>query len=125
MNTWIETIGGVILIGVTAAAVAFGARAGYKWAKESFGSEGRFEAHVDPVADKRVARNYGTIPRIAAERNIMAGQALGQTIDYSGGVEELGAGDSMDPNLSAYAAVLRGSDPAFGQNYGGRAVGQE
>jgi hypothetical protein len=91
---------------------------------------GVFEAHVDPAADARVARNFGTVNLVSTERNIMAGQAVGQTLNYSGmGItpqmvdSQNGLGQAFD--LSAYAATMRSTDPIWGQNYPGRAVGQE
>jgi len=89
-----------------------------------------FEAHVDPSAEAKVARNFGTVNLVSTERNIMAGQAVGQTLNYSGmGItpqmvdSQNGLGQVFD--LSAYAATMRSTDPIWGQNYPGRAVGQE
>ena len=89
-----------------------------------------FNAHVSPSQDQFVARNWGTIERVSTERNIMAGQAVGQTINYNGmGITPAtvgstnGIGQVMD--LSVYAATRRSTDPIWGQNYPGRALGQE
>lgn len=89
-----------------------------------------FEAHVDPAADARVARNFGTVNLVSTERNIMAGQAVGQTLNYSGmGItpqmvdSKNGLGQIFD--LSAYAATMRSTEPVWGQNYPGRAIGQD
>ena len=89
------------------------------------------EAHVAPSQDQFVARNWGTIERVSTERNILAGQAVGQTMNYNGmganppfGLQSSnGIGQVMD--LNVYAATMRSTDPIFAQNYPGRAVGQE
>lgn len=104
-------------LALTAAVVAFGARAGYKAAVKVMGAEAGSaklvrNAHVDPQASSDVARNFGSRARISTERNIMAGQAVGQTMNYIGGFD--------DP-----WAVLRGAttNDTVGQNFAGRAVG--
>ena len=88
------------------------------------------EAHVSPSQEQFVARNWGTIERVSTERNILAGQAVGQTLNYNGmGITPAtvgsnnGLGQVMD--LSVYAATMRSTDPIWGQNYPGRAIGQE
>jgi hypothetical protein len=89
-----------------------------------------FNAHVDPAADAQVARNFGTVNLVSTERNIMAGQAVGQTLNYSGmglSPEVVGATNGLGQifDLSAYAATMRSTDPVWGQNYPGRAIGQD
>ena len=42
------------------------------------------EAHVSPSQEQFVARNYGTVERVSTERNILGGQAVGQTLNYNG-----------------------------------------
>ena len=113
---------------ITIGAVIGGLYLAYKnrdmWMSETF------NAHVSPSQDQFVARNWGTIERVSTERNIMAGQAVGQTINYNGmGITPAtvgatnGIGQVMD--LSVYAATKRSTDPIWGQNYPGRAIGQE
>ncbi len=87
-------------------------------------------AHVDPAADAQVARNFGTVNLVSTERNIMAGQAVGQTLNYSGmnlSPQQVGATNGLSQifDLSAYAATMRSTDPVWGQNYPGRAIGQD
>jgi len=89
-----------------------------------------FNAHVDPAADAQVARNFGTVNLVSTERNIMAGQAVGQTLNYSGmglSPEQVGATNGLSQifDLSAYAATMRTTEPVWGQNYPGRAIGQD
>ena len=113
-----ETLISATALALTAAVVAFGARAGYRTAVKVMGAEAGSprtvvkNAHVDPQADADVARNFGSRARISTERNIMAGQAVGQTMNYIGGFD--------DP-----WAVLRGAttNETVGQNFAGRAVG--
>jgi hypothetical protein len=113
-----ETLISATALALTAAVVAFGARAGYRTAVKVMGAEAGAprnvvkNAHVDPQADADVARNFGSRARISTERNLMAGQAVGQTLSYIGGFD--------DP-----WAVLRGAtvNGVVGQNFGGHAVG--
>ena len=85
-----------------------------------------FDAHVSPFQEEtQVARNWGTIERVATERNIMAGQAVGQTINYNSWANTASNGLSQVMDLSVYAATMRSTDPVWAQNYPGRAVGQE
>ena len=88
------------------------------------------EAHVSPSQEQFVARNWGTIERVSTERNILAGQAVRQTLNYNGmgitpaGLQSSnGIGQVLD--LNVYAATMRSTDPIWGQNYPGRAIGQE
>ncbi len=115
-----------LIIGAGLLAVAYYFRDNLSGVSKSLG----FEAHVNPAADAAVARNFGTVELVSTERNIMAGQAVGQTMNYSGmGItpqmvnSKNGLGQVFD--LSAYAATMRSTDPIWGQNYPGRAVGQE
>ena len=113
-----DTVVTAAALALTAAVVAFGARAGYKAAVKVMGAEAGSprkvvkHAHVDPQADADVARNFGSRARISTERGIQAGMAVGQTMSYIGGFE--------DP-----WAVLRGAtvNSTVGQNFGGYAVG--
>jgi len=114
-------------IGIIAAVVAWTQRDNIK---NILGSESVFNAHVDPAADAQVARNFGTVNLVSTERNIMAGQAVGQTLNYSGmglSPEAVGATNGLSQifDLSAYAATMRSTDPVWGQNYPGRAIGQD
>jgi hypothetical protein len=114
-------------IGIVAAVVAWTQRDNIK---NILGSESVFNAHVDPAADAQVARNFGTVNLVSTERNIMAGQAVGQTLNYSGmglSPEAVGATNGLGQifDLSAYAATMRSTDPVWGQNYPGRAIGQD
>jgi hypothetical protein len=102
---------------LTAAVIAFGARAGYRAAVKVMGADTGSakvvrEAHVDRPAAAHVARNFGSRERISTERGIMAGQAVGQTMSYIGGFDDTWA-------------VLRGTtiNDTVGQNFAGRAVG--
>lgn len=113
-----DTVVTAAALALTAAVVAFGARAGYKAAVKVMGAEAGSprkvvkHAHVDPQADADVARNFGSRARISTERGIQAGMAVGQTMSYIGGFD--------DP-----WAVLRGAtvNSTVGQNFGGYAVG--
>ena len=114
-------------IGIVAAVVAWTQRDNIK---NILGSESVFNAHVDPAADAQVARNFGTVNLVSTERNIMAGQAVGQTLNYSGmglSPEAVGATNGLSQifDLSAYAATMRTTEPVWGQNYPGRAIGQD
>ena len=55
----------------------------------------------------------------------MAGQAVGQTINYNSWANTASNGLSQVMDLSVYAATMRATDPVWAQNYPGRAVGQE
>ena len=88
------------------------------------------EASVSPSQEQFVARNWGTVERVSTERNILGGQAVGQTLNYNGmgitpaGLQSSnGIGQILD--LNVYAATMRSTDPIWGQNYPGRAIGQE
>ena len=113
-----DTVVTAAALALTAAVVAFGARAGYKAAVKVMGAEAGSprtvvkHAHVDPQEDADVARNFGSRARISTERGIQAGMAVGQTMSYIGGFD--------DP-----WAVLRGAtvNSTVGQNFGGYAVG--
>jgi len=82
------------------------------------------EAHVEPQRQAAIARDWGTVPRVSTQRNIMAGQAVGQTIDYTLPVGQSGQGsDPVNSDWTAYSYTLMTTEPIFGQNYFGRAVG--
>lgn len=82
------------------------------------------EAHVEPQRQAAIARDWGTVPRVSTQRNIMAGQAVGQTIDYTLPVGQSGQGsDPVSSDWTAYSYTLMTTEPTFGQNYFGRAVG--
>ena len=75
-------------------------------------------------------KRFGTVNLVSTERNIMAGQAVGQTLNYSGmglSPEQVGATNGLSQifDLSAYAATMRTTEPVWGQNYPGRAIGQD
>ena len=88
------------------------------------------EASVSPSQEQFVACNWGTVERVSTERNILGGQAVGQTLNYNGmgitpaGLQSSnGIGQILD--LNVYSATMRSTDPIWGQNYPGRAIGQE
>lgn len=80
------------------------------------------EAHVEPARQAAIARDWGTVPRVSTERNILAGQALGQTIDYTIPVGQF-TSSPVNENWTAYSYMLMTTEPTFGQNYFGRATG--
>lgn len=82
------------------------------------------EAHVEPARQAALARNWGSIERVSTERNIMAGRALGQTIDYNTPVGQENA-DAVNENWTAYSYTLMTTEPTFAQNYFGRAIGSQ
>lgn len=82
------------------------------------------EAHVEPQRQAAIARDWGTVPRVSTQRNILAGQAVGQTIDYTLPVGQSSHGnDPITSDWTAYSYTLMTTEPIFGQNYFGRAVG--
>jgi hypothetical protein len=82
------------------------------------------EAHVEPQRQAAIARDWGTVPRVSTQRNILAGQAIGQTIDYTLPVGQSPQGnDPINSDWTAYSYTLMTTEPIFGQNYFGRAVG--
>lgn len=82
------------------------------------------EAHVEPQRQAAIARDWGTVPRVSTQRNIMAGQAVGQTIDYTLPVGQSPQGsDPITSDFTAYSYTLMTTEPMFGQNYFGRAIG--
>ena len=92
--------------------------------EETEGDEEVKEAHVEPARQAAIARDWGTVPRVSTERNILAGQAVGQTIDYTLPVGQSPQGtDPINANWTAYSYTLMTTEPTFGQNYFGRATG--
>ena len=82
------------------------------------------EAHVEPQRQAAIARDWGSVPRVSTQRNILAGQAVGQTIDYTLPVGQSGQGsDPVSSDWTAYSYTLMTTEPTFGQNYFGRALG--
>ncbi len=82
------------------------------------------EAHVEPARQAAIARNWGTVERVSTERNIMAGRALGQTLDYTQPVGQQG-GEVVNQDWTAYSYTLMTTEPTFGQNYFGRSIGSQ
>ena len=82
------------------------------------------EAHVEPQRQAGIARDWGSVPRVSTQRNILAGQAVGQTIDYTLPVGQSPQGnDPISSDWTAYSYTLMTTEPTFGQNYFGRALG--
>lgn len=82
------------------------------------------EAHVEPQRQAGIVRDWGSVPRVSTQRNILAGQAVGQTIDYTLPVGQSGQGsDPVNSDWTAYSYTLMTTEPTFGQNYFGRAIG--
>ena len=82
------------------------------------------EAHVEPQRQAAIARDWGSVPRVSTQRNILAGQAVGQTIDYTLPVGQSPQGnDPISSDWTAYSYTLMTTEPTFGQNYFGRALG--
>lgn len=95
--------------------VAYAARAGYRVAKENFGSE------QEVLVDETIVNNYGEIQKVSTERGIMQGRMVGQTYNLS---NETPYGKiAYGPDLSAYTLSMAATTPTFGQNYSGAAVG--
>ena len=104
---------------LTSFVVAYGVRAGWATAQKSFGAE--HTPASDSLKEQNVAQNDGVIQRVATERGIMNGQAVGQTVNLS---NDTPYGKIMyGPDLSSYAMTLATTLPEFGQNYSGSAVG--
>ena len=92
--------------------------------EETEGDEEVKEAHVEPARQAAIARDWGTVPRVSTERNILAGQAVGQTIDYTLPVGQSPQGtDPINANWTAYSYTRMTTEPTFCQNYFGRATG--
>lgn len=110
------SVGAVLL---TSFVIAYGVRAGWQIGKKSFGAD-----HTPASATLReqgVVQNDGIIQRVATERGILNGQAVGQTVNLSNLTPY---GKIMyGPDLSAYIMTLSTTLPEFGQNYSGSAVG--
>lgn len=82
------------------------------------------EAHVEPARQATIARNWGSVERISTERGIQAGRALGQNLDYTIPVGQ-NLTDPVTDNWTAYSYTLMTTEPTFGQNYFGRAIGSQ
>ena len=82
------------------------------------------EAHVEPARQATIARNWGSVERISTERGIQAGRALGQNLDYTIPVGQ-NLNDPVSENWTAYSYTLMTTEPTFGQNYFGRAIGSQ
>ncbi len=80
------------------------------------------EAHVEPARQDAIARDWGTIPRISTERNILAGQAVGQTRDYTIPIGQF-TSSPVNEDWTAYSYMLMTTEPTFGQDCLGRATG--
>ena len=132
----------LVSLGIMAAIIGFAGRAGYKAALQTFGApasqdpkylnntptevspwsepEGTVYVITPEGGEVPVVRNWGTVERIAPDRALIAGQAVGQTINLAPTNP-----DSVADAHNAYSATLMMSVPTFAQNYSGRAVGTE
>jgi len=119
MSQFTDSLLNVGALLLTSFVVAYGVKAGWSSAQKTFGAE-----HTPASAslqEQGVAQNDGIIQRVATERGIMNGQAVGQTVNLS---NETPYGKIMyGPDLSNYAMTLATTLPEFGQNYTGSAVG--
>lgn len=82
------------------------------------------EAHVDPAKEAGICRNWGSIPLVSTDRGLMGGQAVGQNVNYTYPVGQW-SGDTVRDGWTAYSYTLMTTEPTFGQNYFGRAVGNQ
>ncbi|HIK68019.1 MAG TPA: hypothetical protein EYF95_08635 [Flavobacteriales bacterium] len=104
-----------------------------KWIKESMTpveepadeeTEETKEAHTD-TGQPQLVNNWGTIPVIGTDRGLMGGQAVGQNVNYTYPVGQQGNNgeDTVRSDWTAYSYTLMTTEPIFGSNYFGRAVG--
>lgn len=80
------------------------------------------EAHVEPLREGQITRDWGSIPMVSTERGIMGGQAVGQNVNYTYPVGQQ-SGDVVNQSWTAYSYTLMTTSPTYGQNYFGRALG--
>ena len=82
------------------------------------------EAHTE-TGKEHLVNNWGTIPVICTDRGIMGGQAVGQNVNYTYPVGQTSNNveDTVRSDWTAYSYTLMTTEPIFGANYFGRAVG--
>jgi hypothetical protein len=80
------------------------------------------EAHVEPLREGQITREWGSIPMVSTERGLLGGQAVGQNINYTYPVGQQ-SGDVVNQSWTAYSYSLMTTSPTYGQNYFGRALG--
>ncbi len=82
------------------------------------------EAHTE-TGNEHLVNNWGTIPVIGTDRGIMGGQAVGQNVNYTYPVGQTSNNveDTVRSDWTAYSYTLMTTEPIFGANYFGRAVG--
>tara|TARA_B100000073_G_C23724855_1_gene568928 strand:+ start:453 stop:827 length:375 start_codon:yes stop_codon:yes gene_type:complete len=82
------------------------------------------EAHTE-TGKEHLVNNWGTIPVIGTDRGIMGGQAVGQNVNYTYPVGQTSNNveDTVRSDWTAYSYTLMTTEPIFGANYFGRAVG--
>jgi hypothetical protein len=80
------------------------------------------EAHVQPIREGQITREWGSIPLVSTERGLMGGQAVGQNVNYTYPVGQQ-SGDAVNQSWTAYSYSLMTTSPTYGQNYFGRAMG--
>ena len=82
------------------------------------------EAHTEN-GKEHLVNNWGTIPVIGTDRGIMGGQAVGQNVNYTYPVGQTSNNveDTVRSDWTAYSYTLMTTEPIFGANYFGRAVG--
>jgi hypothetical protein len=101
-----------------------------KWIKNSMTSveepveEETKEAHTD-TGQSQLVNNWGTLPVIGTDRGLMGGQAVGQNVNYNYPVGQQGNNgeDTVRSDWTAYSYTLMTTEPIFGSNYFGRAIG--
>jgi|TARA_R110001599_G_scaffold31970_2_gene105736 hypothetical protein len=82
------------------------------------------EAHTD-TGQSQLVNNWGTLPVIGTDRGLMGGQAVGQNVNYNYPVGQQGNNgeDTVRSDWTAYSYTLMTTEPIFGSNYFGRAIG--
>ena len=80
------------------------------------------EAHVEPLREGQITREWGSIPMVSTERGLLGGQAVGQNINYTYPVGQQ-SGDVVNQSWTSYSYSLMTTSPTYGQNYFGRALG--
>ena len=82
------------------------------------------ESHAES-GQEHLVNNWGTIPVVGTDRGIMGGQAVGQNVNYTYPVGQTSNNveDTVRSDWTAYSYTLMTTEPIFGANYFGRAVG--
>ena len=96
----------------------------YTSSKAPVETEETKEAHTEN-GKEHLVNNWGTIPVIGTDRGIMGGQAVGQNVNYTYPVGQTSNNveDTVRSDWTAYSYTLMTTEPIFGANYFGRAVG--